>query len=371
MRVSIDLSAIPRNITGVGRYALEIVNALTNKESTTGLDLTCVVRKGDISRMQSLVPGTVLLGVVPDSRAARLAYELLGLGHALDREGVQLHHGVHYTSPGNFHGKVVTTIQDATLLEHPEWHERSKVIFFRNAMARSAKRADALIFPSEATRTGFLRHFDPKGQTEIIAYGVDPGRFANSLNDHETLSQLGVDQRYFLFCGTLEPRKNLLRILHAFYLMDPKDIILVVVGMKGWGDQALADEKARALIDQGKVAVLGYVDDQVLGALYRNCIATLYPSLEEGFGFPALEAISQGAVLITSQASAMTEYVGDAALLVDPLSLDAIAQAMNVAIYDNVRTSNLRERGPLIASNYTWDASAVKHANLYRRILGT
>lgn len=373
MRISIDLSAIPLNLTGVGRYAIDMLAAQKLDGIVDDIDLVGVARKGDIARMKDFLPAMEIIGLVPNSRVARLAFEAMALGRSLNRIGVSLHHGVHYTIPGGFSGKIVTTIHDSTLIEHPEWHERSKVVFFTRAMTRAAKRSDALIFPSMAAKDGFLRHFDPGGLLEVIPHGVNSARFSPSAthDDDEILHRLGIDQDFLFFCGTLEPRKNLRRLLEAFSLVKETNVSLVIAGLQGWGDSAFGSAAITAMIRTGQVKVLGYVSDAQLGVLYRKCIATLYPSLEEGFGLPALEAISQGALLITSQRSAMAEIVGSKALFVDPLSVTSIATSISRALAGGNELDLMRRDGVDTAAHYSWEASAIRHLKLYRRILGT
>ena len=369
-RITIDLSAIPTKITGVGRYAIEMVSTFGSVVECNGLDLVCLTRKGDVERIQRLLPGRELLGIVPNSRAARLLFEERGLGRMLGRSSIALHHSIHYTIPRGFKGKVVTTIHDSTFLEHPEWHERSKVVFFKRAMAHAAKEADALIFPSESTKAGFLRHFDPVGYTEVIPHGVNVERFGLEQSDAESLERLGIKQPFLLFCGTLEPRKNLPRVIEAFAGLNAEDLVLVVAGLKGWGASAFTDPTTQNLLRDRRVIVVGYVSDLELGALYRQCIASLYPSLEEGFGLPALEAVSQGTLLITSAGSAMIEVIGDGALTVDPLSVSCIREAIEVAVVGGAAVDAIRRRGIEMAKGFSWKSVAEKHCNLYRRILG-
>ena len=370
-RVTVDLSAVPANLTGVGRYATEMLAAMAPAASEAGIEIVAVTRKGDGARFQRRIPDLRVAQRVPLSRPARLAFEQVGMRGVLNEVSSDLHHGIHYTLPARLSQKSVVTIHDATLLEHPEWHERSKVYFFRQMIRHAAKVADGLIFPSNAALEGFRRHFESAAETKVIPHGVSAERFAapDGVADSELLEGVGVSGRYFIFCGTLEPRKNLARLLNAFETLGDAQVQLILAGMTGWGNGPIAAQLARMIADK-RAKVLGYVSDVELGALYRNACAALYPSLEEGFGLPGLEAMSQRCLLITSQHSAMAEYAGGSALLIDPLDDHSIAAAMRTALNPGAETMALADSGSKVAANMTWRNSANGHLDFYRSILG-
>ncbi len=370
-RVTIDLSAVPANLTGVGRYATEMLVAMAPMASEAGIDIVAITRKGDGARFQRRIPDLRVAQSVPRSRPARLAFEQVGMRGVLNEVSSDLHHGIHYTLPSRISQKSVVTIHDATLLEHPEWHERSKVFFFRQMIKRAAKVADGLIFPSLAALEGFRRHFDTAAKTQVIPHGVSAERFGapDGVADSELLERIGVSGRYFIFCGTLEPRKNLARLLNAFETLGDGEVQLILAGMTGWGNGPIAAQLGKMTADK-RAKVLGYVSDAELGALYRNACAALYPSLEEGFGLPGLEAMSQRCLLITSRHSAMAEYAAKSALLVDPLEENSIASAMRKALSPGAELQALADSGSKVAANMTWRNSANGHLDFYRSILG-
>lgn len=369
--VSVDVSAVPANMTGVGRYAVGVLSEIGAPAAEAGLEIAAVTKLGDGSRFSRYAPGIRMLETVPTSRLRRLVYEQRSMGAVLDELGVVLHHGIHYTLPGRMKAKKVVTIHDATLIEHPEWHERSKVAFFSRMIARSAKEADALVFPSQSALQGFARHFETNARTAVIPHGVNDARFdpPEGVGDEEQLNELGVEGPYLLFCGTLEPRKNLERLLDAHMRAWTDGPRLVVAGLAGWKDSRLR-QKLDYLVESRAGKVLGFVSDAQLGALYRNALATLYPSLEEGFGLPGLEAMSQGSLLVTSLGSAMQEYAEGVALFVDPLDVASLAAAIERAIAGGSDLEAMAAAGRERAMAMTWASSAKSHLALYRSILG-
>ncbi|MDA8102484.1 MAG: glycosyltransferase family 1 protein [Nitrospiraceae bacterium] len=369
--VAVDVSSVPASLTGVGRYAVGFLGEAVKSAPDAGVELLAIAKRGDEQRFGRLCPGLRVAGEVPAPRPARIAFERLAMARTVERHGAALYHGIHYTLPGGLRIKTVATIHDMTFLEHPEWHQRSKVVFFRRMIAASAARADGLVFPSRSALEAFRRHFDTKARTVVISHGVAPARFVapEGAGDDDIIAPLGVRRPYFLFCGTLEPRKNLERLLDAFLSLETSEVELVIAGLVGWKDSGLRPKLER-LEASGRGRLVGFVGDLQLGALYRRAVATVYPSLEEGFGLPGLEAMSQGSLLITSAHSAMAEYAGEDCLLVDPHDVSSIAAALAEAIEGGGSLAAKAEAGRSRAAAMTWRASAQGHLELYRSILG-
>jgi glycosyltransferase involved in cell wall biosynthesis len=268
----------------------------------------------------------------------------------------------------------VTTIHDLTFFEHPEWHERSKVAFFRRMIPASAARAAAIVAVSGATAEAIHDILEPAAPVLIIAHGVDHDRFhpapVGDPADLAALDSLGVRPPYIAFVGTIEPRKAVPTVVEAFSRLasDHPDLRLVLAGADGWGT-----EEARAAVAASGVATrivrVRLAPDEALPALLRQAAAVAYPSHEEGFGLPALEALACGAPLVTSAASPMAEIAGPAALLVPPGNPGALAWALNRVLNDTELAGRLRREGPTSAAPYTWEASARLHLDAYRLAL--
>jgi glycosyltransferase involved in cell wall biosynthesis len=235
----------------------------------------------------------------------------------------------------------------------------------------SAARAAAIVAVSEATATAIGEVLEPAAPVLTIAHGVDHDRFRpaplGNPADLAALDPLGVRPPYIVFVGTIEPRKAVPTLVEAFARLagDHPDLRLVLAGTDGWGT-----EDARAAISASGVATrivrVRWVPDEALPALLRQAAAVAYPSHEEGFGLPALEALACGAPLVTSAESPMAEIAGPAALLVPPGNAGALTWALNRILADPAEAERLRNDGPKSAAPYTWEASARLHLDAYR-----
>jgi glycosyltransferase involved in cell wall biosynthesis len=179
----------------------------------------------------------------------------------------------------------------------------------------------------------------------------------------------GIDTPYLLAVGTLEPRKNLLTLLHAYAALPPSVPPLVLTGSPGWGNQTLATTLATLNLGE-RVRFTGYVADEVLPALYSAAELFLYPSLYEGFGLPVLEAMACGAPVITSSTSSLPEVAGAAAVLIDPQRADHLAEAIQTLLETPDQRARLREAGLARAQTFSWDRCAQDTVNVYRQVLG-
>ncbi|HEV7862477.1 MAG TPA: glycosyltransferase family 1 protein, partial [Acidimicrobiia bacterium] len=359
MRLLLDVSAVPARPAGAGVYTCRLAAAL---DSLGECELHLLARRGDGDRWRGLAPGATVHQVVPPARPARLAWEQLRAPALATRIGVDVWHGPHYTVPLRLGVPAVTTIHDLTFFEHPEWHERSKVVFFRKMIPASAARASAIVAVSGATARAVEEVLEPEAPVLTIAHGVDHDRFHPAPTadpaDLAVLDPLGVRPPYVVFVGTIEPRKAVPCLVEAFARLagDHPDLRLVLAGADGWGT-----EEARAAVAASGVATriqrVRWVPDGALPALFRQAAAVAYPSHEEGFGLPALEALACGAPLVTSAESPMAEIAGPAALLVPAGNAGALSWAINRVLTDAEVAGRLRREGPKSAAPYTWEAS--------------
>ena len=369
MRVLLDVSAVPARPAGAGVYTWALARGLS---TSAGVELHLVTRRGDTERWAALAPEAVLHAATPVWRPARLAWEQAAAPKLADRIAPDVWHGPHYTMPLRNRVPTVVTVHDLTFFDHPEWHERSKVPYFRRMIKASARHAAAIVCVSEYTATRLAAVAPPRGRVHVARHGVDHTTFrpdGDVATDLALLAAHGIRPPYVGFVGTIEPRKAIPTLVAAFAPLahTHRDLRLAIVGGDGWGATAVRDAIAASGVATHVIRT-GYVDDDVVPALYRQAAAVAYPSLEEGFGVPALEALACGAPLGTTRGSALSEVVGDAALTVPPGATDALTAALQTLVGDTARAAALRAAGPIQARRFTWEASVASHLDVYRSV---
>ena len=373
MRLLIDVSAVPARPAGAGVYVVNLVRALAALDAVRSgdVDLHLLTRRDDHDRWAALAQDAAVHAAVPPVRPARLVWEQTRAGALARRLGVDVWHGPHYTLPLRLPCSSVVTVHDLTFFDHPEWHERSKVAFFRPMTRSAVKRADAVVAVSAVTATRLGEVLAPDAQVITIPHGVDHDHFRpgppGDAADLDALAGLGLRPPYVAFVGTMEPRKAVPTLVAAFTKLAaaPPDLRLALAGRDGWGTEAV-----RAAVAESGVATrilrLRWVPDEALPPLLRQAEAVAYPSYEEGFGLPALEALACGAVLATSEGSPMAGFAGDAALTVAPGDPGALAGVLERILGDADLAARLRRAGPAAAAPFTWEASARRHLWAYR-----
>lgn len=369
MRVLLDVSAIPARPVGAGVYVVNIARALADRP---GLPLALLTRRDDEDRWQEIAPGATVLPLVPNRRPSRLLWEQLN-GSRVARH-FDVWHGPHYTLPLRSSTPAVVTVHDMTFFDRPEVHERTKVAYFQRMIRAAVARAQVVIAVSEYTARALNAHFPWLRDVMVVPHGVDHSRFTPHAEGADELARLrahGIRPPYVGSIGTIEPRKDLPSLIRAFADLgrDRPDLRLVLAGRDGWG----AAEVRHAVEASGAATRIlrpGYLPDSVVPAFLRNAAALAYPSLEEGFGLPVLEAMACGAPVITSAGSATAEVAGDAALLVPAGDPAALGVALSKVLDDPATAQRLRLEGVARASAYTWAASADSHVEAYRRATG-
>ncbi len=373
--VSLDATAVPAKPGGAGRYVLNLARELAARDD---VDVTVVCRQGDRARWEAQAGAGRVVDTAPTRRPVRLAWEQTTLPRLLNRMPVDVHHGPHYTMPVAARGPSVVTVHDLSFFSHPEWHQSAKVAFFRGAIRVAAARAAAIVAVSQSTADRLADRTRPRGRVHVIPHGVDHHRFRPAAGPEEEEAdvaarrRLGIDpgRPYVAFMGTLEPRKDVPSLVRAFDLIAAghPDTLLVLAGQRGWGVDAVEAAIVTARW-RDRITVTGYVSEEENVALLRGAAVVAYPSLEEGFGLPALETMACGAPLVTTTGSAMEEVVGTAGLLVAPGDTVGLAEALEATLAGGAEVGRRRAEGLAVAGRHTWSASARAHVEVYRSVV--
>jgi glycosyltransferase involved in cell wall biosynthesis len=306
-----------------------------------------------------------------------LLWEQLRLPRLLSDVDPAVHHSPHYTMPERARVPVVVTIHDCTFFDHPEWHERSKVVTFRRAIRVACRRAASVICVSETTARRLRELCDVQVPIAVAPHGVDHHRFRPDEPvtgaDDAALRRLGLDpsRQLVVFVGTLEPRKGIAGLIAAFDEIAGRhrDVQLVLAGGPGWGPDEVG-RATTAAAHADRIVTTGYVPDDSVPALFRRAAVVAYPTIEEGFGLPALEALACGAPLVTTARTAMEEMARGAATFVAAGDVGALADALDSVLGGaSTERSEQRTAGLQIAASHTWEASAAVHVDAYRGAL--
>jgi glycosyltransferase involved in cell wall biosynthesis len=250
---------------------------------------------------------------------------------------------------------LVVTVHDLAFLHDPSQFTRRGNSIFRRSLDRIRRRADLVLCSSQATMDDCLAAGVTADRLRLVPLGVDSVR-ADAVETSRVRTLYSLPDRYLLFVGTVEPRKNLRGLLEAIArLEDP--LPLVAVGAEGWGDVAIPPGR--------DVRFVGFVPDADLGGLYAGAEVFCYPSEREGYGLPVLEAMAQGTPVVTSRGTATEETAGGAAVLVDPLDPDDIARGIVEA---RAHRSTLSEKGVARADDASWSETARLTADAYREL---
>ena len=254
----------------------------------------------------------------------------------------------------------VVTVHDLGYRDVRDAHPTAQWLHLEASTRWNARMSARVFADSQATKEDLIRYYGTPADKITVAYpGVDPS--LRRVDDVEHIqavkAQYGVEGEYLLYLGTLQPRKNLARLIEAFGKSQARGHTLVIAGKKGWLYDDLFSQVKRLNLER-RVVFSGYVSDADRAALLSGATALVFPSLYEGFGFPAVEAMACGTPVICSNTSSLPEAVGDAAMLIDPLDGEAIAAAIDRIIADAGLRGQLVGRGVVQASRFTWRSCA-------------
>jgi glycosyltransferase involved in cell wall biosynthesis len=371
--IAIDYSAAVTQGGGIGRYTRELVTALARQDTQTQYVLFSAKPSSDLPPL----PGSNFRGVstrLSTDWLARLWHRArLPLSIELWTGPIRLLHSPDFTLPPVNRGvPTLLTVHDLSFVRTPETATAGLRAYLNSAVPRSVRRADRILADSEATRQDLIELYQtPPDKIRVLYSGVDhrfqPVRTEKTLDAVRKKYQLGSGP-FILSVGTIQPRKNYERLVEAFRRLDNADFKLVIVGGKGWLDHPLYKLIEKLGMEES-VQFLGFVADDDLPALYSAAHVFAFPSLYEGFGLPALEAMACGTPVLTSNISSLPEVAGGVAISVEPTDVDAIAEGLGKLIEDTGLRKKLIQQGITRATLFNWNKAAGELREHYQDLL--
>jgi glycosyltransferase involved in cell wall biosynthesis len=367
MRVGIDARMLCRSVTGIERYALEIIRRLLCLYPDVEFFLYAPLPiKAQFSGAPNL---TVRTADVKLGSVGTLLWAQTKLPFWANKDELDVFWGPAHRLPRLLSAKIarVVTIHDLVWKYAGETMRPAYRVIESTLMPDAVRLADRVVADSQSTAEAIVIEFPlAKMKTQVVYLGaaeLPPPRASDVLLDLE------IDRPYMLFVGTLEPRKNLRRLLQAYATLDSSikaKYLLVIAGGKGWGNQDMVT-LIRELRIENSVRLTGYVNDEMLATLYQHALFLAMPSLYEGFGLPLLEAMSFGVPVLTSLCSSMPEVAGDAGLLIEPLNIDSIAQGVSKLLTDDGYRNSLAVRAKSSATRFGWEKAANEIMEVFKQ----
>ena len=380
MHIAIDYNAAVRQGGGIGRFVREITRIAAAAApqhhfslwyAAQGLDRSSGPMRAFAALCRRL-PNVTPRPLPISERLLTILWQRLRLPVPVERivGAVDLVHGTDFVLPPT-HARTLLSIHDFAYLIHPETASRELRRYLQTVVPRNVRRADHIHVNSHATQQD-MEHFlaVPRSKSTIIYSGSGNDFYPRSAAEIQaTRQRLQLPERYLLNVGTVQPRKNIERLIDAYAALGSlaASTPLVIAGKRGWLAEPIYAAVERHQL-QERILFLDFVADEDLPGLYAGALALVYPSLYEGFGVPICEAQACGTLVITSNVSSMPEIAGTAALLVDPLSVDSITQALQRVLRDEALQMWAREAGPRQAAHFVWQNTGLDMLKLYEQV---
>ncbi len=383
MRIGVNALFLQRPATGMGQHLYHLLKGLAEHDDENRYVLLSPrFRRSSVGRFPPLSDRFQNIEVVSalrrfGERFESLWWEQVGIVRTCLRERVELLHCPYFSAPLILPAKTVVTVHDLIPIAMPEYRVRARSRAYTSLVSFTVRRVDAIITVSEYSKRDIVRFLGiPEERIHVIGNAVDPSY--RPITDTRLLSKVreryGIGERYILYFGGFDVRKNVDRILQAYASLPEstrKAYQLVIAGrLHMLGSPLYPDPRPRVrelgLDDQ--VVVTGQIREQDKAPLYSGATVYLFPSLYEGFGIPVLEAMACGAAVITSKITALPEVAGDAARLVDPYKVEDIATAIAELLEDASLRDELRERALARAREFSWSRVAQQTLEVYKQL---
>ncbi len=370
-RVGIDFHVASGIYQGVRTYLTNLIMAILNLEN--GFTYFIYTKNpGELTHWQDNHPNLTLKKLPSTSGRFNL---IAGFPTCAIRDKLSIFHS-QYVLPVMLPCKSLLTIHDILFESNPEFFPEFHRRLLKYFVPFSAKRANRIISVSEFTKRQVIEYYDIPEEKVTVIYEGASDKFA-PIKDNDLifpkLKGYGIEKKYILFVGRIEPRKNIVSLLKAFDYVKKrgkKDLYLVIVGNQDniFKETELFDKIKEMQLDSD-VVFTGEVSEDNLAALYNGAEVLVYPAFAEGFGLPVLEAMSCGTPVITSNTTSLPEIVGEAGILVNPYSWEEIAQNIESVLGDEGLKRELSVKGLQRSRKFRWEETAEKTVEVYRRVM--
>lgn len=380
MKLGLELQPCLKNRSGIGIYTYELTKRLEDFENIKfqGNLFNFFNRNNIEEDIPELSLNKNICSLFPYSIYRRVWRWIPIKYNSLFKNDADVYHFFNFIVPPRVKGKVITTVYDMTYKLYPETMDKRNLKRLNDDMEYSVNRADKIITITESSKSDIVKflNVDPC-KIEIVPCGVEYNKFNSTFWDNEKSNvrdKYNLPERYILYMGTLEPRKNIESIIQAFSLFKSKNDLsnnnmkLVIAGKKGWLFESIF-KLVEDLNIKDEVIFTDYVDEAHKPIIYQMASLFVFPSIYEGFGIPVLEAMASSLPVITSNVSSLPEVAGDAAVLVEPKDIDSIAGNMNKILNDGELRNDLIKKGHAQAQKFTWEASAAKLYKIYKSMM--
>lgn len=388
MPIYIDVSAAVHNRAGLGRYAESLAHALVRQQPgrfalfyngagrtfrVAGLEGPILndIERPILSYVEGLPWQSVRLGYKPWRMAVWLG-QLAGIGFDRLLPDAELYHATEHLLMPLYDVPAALTVHDLIFKLFPQHHKRLNRWFLNAAMPLFVRHADAIIAISESTKQDLIQYYGTPAEKITVVYEAAASHFqpASPHTVNQVRREYDLPERFLLTVGTIEPRKNLRRLLEALSHLrqDDPNLHLVVVGTRGW----LYEDFFRRIEELGledAVYLPGYVLDADLPAIYSAATVLVMASVYEGFGLPVLEAMACGTPVVSSNASSLPEIGGEAARYFDPRSVDEMTDTLRQVLADEELRAAMREAGLIQAAKFSWKRAACETMAVYEQLL--
>lgn len=378
-KILIDAISLLSPLTGVGRYTYEISKCLQKmshdkyevffnygfySKKLYGESKEATVVEEKLKSLKSFISKNHFL-----KKTARYFYAAFAKFYA---KSFDIYFQPNFIPSANVKAKkVICTVHDFSFRLHPNWHPKERLDYFDENF-HLVKKADHIITGSNFTKQEIIDYMQiPQDKISVIYHGVNHKLYKPySQNElQETKMKFDLPNKFLLFVGSIEPRKNLQVLLKAYNLLSKEEkyaLPLILVGFKGWENEEIMQEIKR---NRNHIRYLGYLSESELAHIYNLAMIFVYPSLYEGFGLPPLEAMACGTAVVVSKVASMPEVCADAALYIDPLSPQEIKEKILLLANDETLREYLCEKGKKQAALFSWEKAAQEHFRVIEEYL--